>query len=79
MISCIEGFFDLDQARPSEIEMSVRFTSRGNFATLVPARIARPMEFLVGTSVHRCKRAAEKKAASESGSNAASPAASPKP
>jgi hypothetical protein len=49
MISCIEGFFDLDQGRPSEIEMSVRFTSRGNFATLVPARIARPMEFSVGT------------------------------
>jgi DNA-binding NarL/FixJ family response regulator len=31
------------------------------------------------SSVHRCKRAAEKKAASQSGSNAASPAASPKP
>jgi len=31
------------------------------------------------SSVHRCKRAAEKKTASASGSNAASPGASPKP
>jgi hypothetical protein len=36
--------------RPSEIELTVRFTSRGNLlATLAAAQIAVPMEFLVGT------------------------------
>ncbi len=41
-------------------------------------QIASNLKISVG-SVGRCKRAAEKKAASEKGSNAATPAAPPKP
>jgi hypothetical protein len=50
MISCIDGFFDLDQGRPFEIKITARLTARFiSLAKFDAAQILLTMEFLVAT------------------------------
>jgi hypothetical protein len=50
MISCIDGFFDLDQGRPFEIQITARLTARSiSLAMFDAPQIPLTMEFLVAT------------------------------